>query len=74
MPPSASRRLVAFVVAPYLDEQAILKALAKRIDPLFLPRPLYRVEQLPRNDTGKLPRSELLALLDRQRSKNANGR
>jgi acyl-coenzyme A synthetase/AMP-(fatty) acid ligase len=35
------------------------------IDPVFLPRPLRKVEALPRNETGKLPRAELLALLRR---------
>jgi acyl-coenzyme A synthetase/AMP-(fatty) acid ligase len=39
--------------------------LRSRIDPIFLPRPLVMVERLPRNATGKLPRGELQALLDR---------
>jgi len=30
---------------------------------VFLPRPLLRVDALPRNETGKLPRDALLALL-----------
>ena len=30
---------------------------------LFLPRTLRKVEALPRNETGKLPRDQLLALL-----------
>lgn len=55
-------RLVAFVVAPALDAKAILQALRERIDPLFLPRPLLQVMQLPRNAAGKLPRAELCAL------------
>jgi acyl-coenzyme A synthetase/AMP-(fatty) acid ligase len=38
-------------------------ALRRAIDPLFLPRPLKLVEALPRNETGKLPRAALLALL-----------
>jgi acyl-coenzyme A synthetase/AMP-(fatty) acid ligase len=33
------------------------------IDPVFLPRRLRRVDALPRNDTGKLPRAALLQLL-----------
>lgn len=60
---AAVTRLAALVVAPALSEKQILAALATQLDPLFLPRPLYRVERLPRNDTGKLPRGELLALL-----------
>jgi acyl-coenzyme A synthetase/AMP-(fatty) acid ligase len=34
--------------------------LRARIDAVFLPRPLYFVEALPRNATGKLPREALL--------------
>jgi acyl-coenzyme A synthetase/AMP-(fatty) acid ligase len=56
-------RLAAFVVAPGLTSETILAALRERIDPAFLPRPLCRVEALPRNETGKLPRARLDALL-----------
>jgi acyl-coenzyme A synthetase/AMP-(fatty) acid ligase len=35
------------------------------MDPVFLPRPLVFVSQLPRNDLGKLPRERLLAALRR---------
>ncbi len=58
-------RLAALVVAPGLSKRQILAALAKQIDPVFLPRPLFKVARLPRNDTGKLPRSALLALFER---------
>jgi acyl-coenzyme A synthetase/AMP-(fatty) acid ligase len=57
------RRIAAVVVAPGLDEHAILDALRRAIDPLFLPRPLRLVDALPRNETGKLPRAALLVLL-----------
>jgi acyl-coenzyme A synthetase/AMP-(fatty) acid ligase len=60
-------RLCAVVVAPQLSEQAILDALRPRLDAVFMPRPLYRVERLPRNETGKLPRAALLALLGQLR-------
>ena len=56
-------RIAALVVAPGLDEHAILDALRQAIDPLFLPRPLKLVESLPRNETGKLPRAALLESL-----------
>lgn len=56
-------RIAALVVAPGLDEHAILDSLRRAIDPLFLPRPLKLVEALPRNETGKLPRAALLELL-----------
>ncbi len=59
-------RLMAFVVAPGRTEEEILAALRAQIDPAFLPRPLVRVERLPRNDTGKLPREALLALAARR--------
>lgn len=57
------QRLAALVVAPDLGEAAILDALRGAMDPAFLPRPLKKVERLPRNETGKLPRAALLATL-----------
>ena len=57
------RRIAALAVAPELDERAILAALRTCIDPVFLPRPLKRVPRLPRNETGKLPRQALAAML-----------
>lgn len=57
-------RTAALVVAPGLTEQQVLRALAELVDPVFLPRPLRRVDRLPRNALGKLPRAELLALLE----------
>ncbi|TCV96304.1 acyl-coenzyme A synthetase/AMP-(fatty) acid ligase [Luteibacter rhizovicinus] len=59
------RRIAALVVAPDLDEQSIALALRQSIDPVFLPRPLRKVQALPRNETGKLPRSLLLEMLGR---------
>jgi acyl-coenzyme A synthetase/AMP-(fatty) acid ligase len=56
-------RLVAFVVAPGLSGETIMKALRQRIDAAFLPRPLQFVEALPRNMTGKLPREALRELI-----------
>lgn len=58
------RRIAALAVAPGLDEATILLALREQLDPVFLPRRLRCVTQLPRNDTGKLPRDALLALLE----------
>ncbi|HEX7813969.1 AMP-binding protein [Dyella sp.] len=57
------RRIAALVVAPGMDEHEILDQLRQSIDPVFLPRPLRMVDALPRNETGKLPRAALLALL-----------
>ncbi len=56
-------RIAALAVAPGLDEHVILDALRQAIDPVFLPRPLRMVAALPRNETGKLPRTALLELL-----------
>lgn len=58
-------RVMAFVVAPQLTRAAVLAELRKRIDAAFLPRPLYMVEALPRNATGKLTREALAALAKR---------
>jgi acyl-coenzyme A synthetase/AMP-(fatty) acid ligase len=57
-------RLAAVVVAPGLERRQLLAAMAKWIDPVFLPRPLLFVDALPRNETGKLPQQALRALLD----------
>ena len=56
----AVTRLTAFVVAPGLKQEDLLRALRARIDAVFLPRPLHFVDVLPRNATGKLPREALL--------------
>ena len=57
------QRVAALVVAPELDEAAVLAALREVVDPVYLPRPLKRVAALPRNATGKLPRGALLEAL-----------
>lgn len=57
------QRPAALVVAPHLSESEILGALGRLIDPVFLPRPLRKIEGLPRNTVGKLPRSTLQRLL-----------
>ncbi len=58
-------RMAAFVVAPTLDEAVVLQHLKRGVDSVFLPRPLCKVDRLPRNETGKLPRAALLKLLER---------
>jgi acyl-coenzyme A synthetase/AMP-(fatty) acid ligase len=59
---AGSGRLAALVVAPGVAAAAIIQALRERIDPVFLPRPMLLVEQLPRNETGKLPQHTLRAI------------
>jgi acyl-coenzyme A synthetase/AMP-(fatty) acid ligase len=58
-----SPRLMALVAAPGVNRATIMAALARRIDPLFLPRPLVLVDRLPRNETGKLPREDVATLV-----------
>jgi len=60
--PDGITRLCAFVVAPTLTSRQLLAELRPRIDAIFLPRPLVFMDTLPRNTTGKLPRTELQAL------------
>ena len=55
-------RVGACVVAPGLDAAMITAELRRRIDPVFLPRPLLLVPSLPRTSTGKLPQEALRAL------------
>jgi acyl-coenzyme A synthetase/AMP-(fatty) acid ligase len=57
-------RLAAVVVAPGLSAAALTEQLRQRIDPVFLPRPLLIVANLPRNGTGKLPQQALQVLAD----------
>ncbi len=57
------RRIAALVVAPTRCETELLQELRTSIDAAFLPRPLRKVVALPRNETGKLPRAALLAMI-----------
>jgi acyl-coenzyme A synthetase/AMP-(fatty) acid ligase len=62
---SGVARLAAVVVAPGLTAAELTEQLRRRIDPVFLPRPLLLVDRLPRNATGKLPLQALQALAER---------
>lgn len=64
-------RLAALCVAPSMTSREVLAQLRTRIDPVFLPRPLVLVEAMPRNATGKLVRSDVLALLAARRESGA---
>jgi len=64
-------RLAAFVVAPDRSRGQILDALRRRVDPVFLPRPLRLVKALPRNATGKLPHGNLVRLLQDEEQQEA---
>jgi acyl-coenzyme A synthetase/AMP-(fatty) acid ligase len=65
--PDGVTRLTAFFVAPGLTVAQVLACLRERIDPAFLPRPLVKVDALPRALTGKLPREALRALATKRR-------
>ena len=59
-------RLIAIIVADAeTSDESILAALRQGTDPVFLPRRIIRVPALPRNETGKLPREAVAALLQR---------
>jgi acyl-coenzyme A synthetase/AMP-(fatty) acid ligase len=64
--PDADGRPAAAVVAPGLPAADILRELRTRLDAVFVPRPLIIVDELPRNSVGKLPREELLRLLEKR--------
>lgn len=66
------QRLAALVVAPTLTVPQMVAALRDAIDPAFMPRPLIKVETLPRNATGKLLANELQALFRLARSDASN--
>ncbi len=55
---------VGAVVVTQRGRGEIRQALRRHVDPVFLPRPLYFVATIPRNETGKIVRSELNALLE----------
>jgi acyl-coenzyme A synthetase/AMP-(fatty) acid ligase len=57
-------RLAAVVVAPGMSVAALTEQLRLLIDPVFLPRPLLIVDELPRNATGKLPQQALQVFAD----------
>jgi len=67
---SLTTRLVAFVVAPHLDVSSILASLRKQIDAAFLPRPIYKVDELPRESSSKLPIKVLHNMLAELRVKS----
>ncbi|MFZ1909784.1 MAG: beta-hydroxyacyl-ACP dehydratase, partial [Burkholderiales bacterium] len=63
--PDGAGRPAAFAVAPSASRAAILEALRRDLDPVFLPRPLILVDALPRAANGKITRDGLETLLGR---------
>ena len=66
--PDEKARLAAFVVAPDLSVKEINALFSRQVDNAFVPRPLIKVEKLPYNETGKLPRKNLITLFNQQRT------
>ena len=66
--PGNVQRIVAFVVMKashaHLCDADIVGGLRESLDPVFLPRRVFRIDRLPRNETGKLRRDTLLSVLD----------
>jgi len=63
-PQHTPERLAALVVAPNLKPSDIIDAMKPMVDPVFLPRPVYLVPMLPRQETGKLANAAVMSLLD----------
>lgn len=62
---TGTERLGALVVGN-LTKSEILKALKQSIDEVFLPRPLYLVDNIPRNEVGKILKTKLNHLIKEQ--------
>ena len=54
---------LAAVVISRLDKQGIWEGLQPYVDSVFLPRQIYFVDSIPRNEAGKLPKAEMEKLL-----------
>jgi acyl-coenzyme A synthetase/AMP-(fatty) acid ligase len=63
-------RLALIYVSDTLTEEVLRKALRQFIEPVFLPRPMIKVEEIPRNPTGKVLQNALDLLV---RSKLSHG-
>ena len=66
--PDEKARLAAFVVAPDLNIKEINSLFSHQVDNAFVPRPLIKVEKLPYNESGKLPRKNLITLFNQHRN------
>lgn len=57
------QRLAAFVVGSNVNVTQVRQALATKLDPAFVPRPIRVVDSLPRDSTSKLKISSLAELV-----------
>lgn len=67
VPPVQRDRLAAIVVAPQIQVADIIEQLRQQVDPVFLPRPVYHVAALPRQETGKLALAAVHSLFEKIR-------
>lgn len=51
---SSHQRLALAYTSAHIAPHALKKELRRYIDPVFLPRPMLRVDEIPRNPTGKV--------------------
>lgn len=63
------QRPAAIVAADSQDKQALLAHFGARLDQVFMPRPIYFVDALPREENGKLRQSEVQKLYRQLRDK-----
>lgn len=68
-PSENCRRLAALVVTDGLSTAAISESLRREIESVFMPRPIFHVPRLPRQETGKLSRSATLEQFENCRAK-----
>jgi acyl-coenzyme A synthetase/AMP-(fatty) acid ligase len=66
-------RLAALIVAPTLGVSDVLKALRDKVEPVFLPRPIFLVSELPRQETGKLAIEAVQTLFIALQNKQSDG-
>ena len=59
-----TQRITAFVVSKTLSTREIAEILSSKVDNIFIPRPIKIVNCIPRNKTGKIVKSSLLAITD----------
>jgi acyl-coenzyme A synthetase/AMP-(fatty) acid ligase len=64
-----ANKLAALVVAPGLEPSDILGALKPQIEPVFVPRPVYMVAALPRQETGKMSKKMVMELFEETKMK-----
>jgi acyl-coenzyme A synthetase/AMP-(fatty) acid ligase len=56
-------RLIVLAVAPKLDAHQIRTELSSQVDSVFLPRRIYFIDKLPRNETGKISKQAMERLI-----------